>query len=206
MPSFEQLQKGGAAAIVGLTIPIALINWLGGIVSGVWLIALGDWGAILQGIFYFVIFSFAISFALLPAMIFIGPAAIALERGKKIIGVLSGSLGLLYIIALITAWCVWIMQSFTVSATEESLIPRLIWSYGVALGPWMRLAQKEQQRGSDGVEPSTITTFFAQVSYLVGIVMFLFGATIGNIAIVFGAIVVVGTAAQAVIVLSGKAR
>ena len=48
----------------------------------------------------------------------------------------------------------------------------LIWSYGVALGPWQWMAQKDAQGG--GGEASMATTFFAQVGYVIMILLAIF--------------------------------
>ncbi|MCD6337046.1 MAG: hypothetical protein J7M01_02290 [Candidatus Marinimicrobia bacterium] len=200
----EKLQTGFLATLTALTVPIALLNLLGGIVSGIWLAILGEWGEIVRGIIFLVISGFAISFALMPGLLFAGPAAMAMERGKKILGVFFGSLSVLYTVALITVWCIWVFWLFVSSATESSLIPLLIWSYGVALGPWMWLAQKDQQGG--GNEFSTLTTFFAQAAYILGMIMFFFGATLGTIAIAFGTIMLSGAILQMVIAFGGEMK
>ncbi len=200
----EKLQTSALATITALTVPVILLNLLGGIVSGTWLAILGEWGEIIRGIIFFVASGFAVSFALMPSLLFAGPAAIAMERGKKILGALFGSLSILYTVALITVWCIWVMWLFVSSAAESSLIPLLFWSYGVALGPWMWLAQKDQQGG--GNEFSILTTFFAQAAYILGMIMFFFNATLGTIAVIFGIIMLSGAIFQMIIVFGGEMK
>ena len=56
----------------------------------------------------------------------------------------------LYTAALIAAWGIGILAYFFRSrATAHSIIPLLIWSYGVASGPWSFLASKDQQGGGN---------------------------------------------------------
>lgn len=197
----EKSQTGAVATIAVLTVPIMLLNFLGGIVSGIWLAVLGEWGKIVSGLIFLVVSGFAISFALMPSLLFSGPGAMAVERGKKYLGALLCSLSVLYIVALITVWCLLLMWLFVSSATESSLIPLLIWSYGVALGPWMWLAQKDQQGG--GNEYSTLTVFFAQAAYILGMIMVFNGATLRTVAILFGIIMFVGAILQMIIALVG---
>jgi hypothetical protein len=64
----------------------------------------------------------------------------------------------LYTAALIAAWGIGILYFFASRATAHSIIPLLIWSYGVASGPWSFLASKDQQGG--GNEYSAMSTFF----------------------------------------------
>ena len=204
MSTSEKLQTGFLAILSGMTVPIAILNMLGGIVSGIWLAFLGEWGAIGRGLIIMVISGFAISFALMPALLFAAPAAIAIEKGKKIIGAIFGSLSVLYTVALITVWCIWIMVMFASSATENSLVPLLIWSYGVALGPWMWLAQKDQHGG--GNEFSIFTTFCAQIAYILAMIMVFVGATLGTIVISFGAIMLIGSIIQISIVFYSETK
>jgi len=204
MSGSEKLQTGAVATITALTVPIMLLNLLGGIVSGIWLAILGEWGEIFRGILFMVVAGFAISIALMPSLLFAAPATMAMERGKKFIGALLGSLSVFYTVALITVWCIWVMWLFVNSTTESSLIPLLVWSYGVALGPWMWLAQKDQQGG--GNEFSTLTTFFAQAAYILGMIMFFFGATLGTIAMLFGIIMLAGAILQMIIAFGGEMK
>lgn len=147
---------------------------------------------------------FAISIALMPQLLFAAPAGMAIEKGKKFLAMFFGSLSVLYTVALMTVWCIWVMWLFVTSATDSSLIPLLIWSYGVALAPWMWFAQKDQQGG--GNEYSMFSVFFAQVSYILAMVMFFLGATLGTIAITFGAIMFVGAILLVFIAFGGEIK
>ncbi|HUU19256.1 MAG TPA: hypothetical protein VMW72_19050 [Sedimentisphaerales bacterium] len=198
----EKLQKGFIDTLTPLIFTIMILNMLGGIISGIWLAILGEWGEIIRGICFIVVSGFLISFALMPGFLFAGPALIAMEHGKKILGAFFGFLSVLYTAALITIWCIWIMWLFVSSATESSIIPLLIWSYGVALAPWMWLAQKDQQGG--GNEFSIFTTFFAQISYIIAMIMFLLSVTLGTIAITFGVIMLIAAILQMTIAFGGE--
>jgi len=191
----EKMQNGFVATLTALTVPIMILNLLGGIISGIWLAILGEWGEIFRGILFMVISGFAISIVLMPSLLFAAPAAMAIEKGKKLLGMFFGSLSVLYTVTLMTVWCIWIMWLFVSSATDSSLIPLLIWSYGVALAPWMYLAQKDQQ-GVGGNEYSTFIIFFAQASFILAMVMCFLGATLGTIAVMFGAIMLLGAILQ----------
>lgn len=194
----EKIQNVFVTTLMVFTVPIMFLNLLGGIVSGIWLAILGEWGEVFRGIVFLVISGYVVSIALIPSLLFAAPSVMAIEKGKKLLGMFFGSLSVLYIIGLMTIWCVWIMWLFVSSANESSLIPLLIWSYGVALAPWMWLSQKDQQGG--GNEFSMFLIFFAQISYILGMVMFLLGATLGTIAVIFGAIMLFGGILQVFIV------
>ena len=51
------------------------------------------------------------------------------------------------------------------------MIPKLIWSYGVATGPWAYMASKEQVGA--GLS-STLSTLLAEVAYVVIVILIIF--------------------------------
>lgn len=204
MPIPEKIQNSFVATFTALTVPIMVLNLLGGIISGIWLAILGEWGEIFRGVLFMVVARFAISIALMPSLLFAAPGAMAIEKGKKLLGMFFGSLSVLYTFALMTIWCIWIMWLFVSSANESSLIPLLIWSYGVALAPWMWLAQKDQQGGEN--EFSMFSIFFAQVSYILGMILFFVGETLGTIAVIFGAIMLAGATLHVIIAFGGEIK
>jgi hypothetical protein len=83
-----------------------LLNLLGGIISGIWLVILGEWSEIFRGILFMVVSGFVISIALMPSLLFAAPAALAIQEGKKLLGMFFGSLSVMYTFALMTIWCI----------------------------------------------------------------------------------------------------
>lgn len=194
MSSLQKFKTGLIAIIPVIMMPILVINLFGGIFSGIWLAILGEWGEIGRGILLGLVSTFAISFALMPSLIFTMPALWAMKRGKKFIAILSAAGSAAYVIALISFWCLFVLGAFVSSATDKSIIPMLIWSYGVALGPWIWLAQKDQQ--TNGNEYSVLTTLFAEFSYLIAMVLVLFGVNFGITVIAFCSVMLVDLVLQ----------
>src|SRR5712692_8929458 len=128
-----------------LAVPLALINRFGGIVAGIWLAILGEWGSIGYGILMLVGAGFLLGRAMMPGMLFSAPAAAFLEKGNKPAFYFFGFLSTLYTIAVLTVWCVVVLYFFANRADTSSIIPMLLWSYGVATGPIAWLAQKDLQ-------------------------------------------------------------
>jgi hypothetical protein len=191
-------EKIGSIVDALFSIILLPLNVLGAIVSGVWLAILGEWAILLQGFLFMLFSGMLISFALIPSLLLGGPALIFLERGKRWIAMFFGSLSLIYVVALITIWCMWILDLFVGSVTTTtSIIPLLIWSYGVALGPWIWLAQKEQQQPG-GNEYSLFTTFMAEISYLTAMIMFFLKINYQFIVVTFALIMLVGMSIQLV--------
>jgi hypothetical protein len=187
--------------ITALSIPLMILNMLGGIVSGIWLAILGEWGAVGTGILLFFISTWLLSFALIPSLLFAAPAAYCADKGKTFGLVCFGALTSIYTLGLVTVWCCSILFLFVKDATVSSLIPRLIWSYGVATGPWTYMASKDQGEGGEGFA-STMAVFLAELAYLVIIFLVLFGpVSLPGAIRVFGGFMAVGLVIQLTLVV-----
>lgn len=183
------------AIVTLLMVPLILLNVLGGIVSGIWLGILGEWWAIGYGLAGLFLSHFLLAFALMPGMLVLGPAMFFLNRGNTFLAAPFVFLGNLYTSALMAGWCLVVFYFFSSRADFDSYIPLLIWSYGVALGPWVYMAQKERQSGTEGGE--SISIFFAQVAYIVIALMAVFSrSSLLDLAVVFVCIMAVGMLIQ----------
>lgn len=177
-----------------LAVPLAILNMFGGIVSGIWLAILGEWGLIGYGILALIVSGMGLGLAMAPGLIFAGPAAILLEKGNKIGGYFFGLLSTIYTVGVLTAWCILVLIFCTEHASTDSLIPVLIWSYGIATSPIVWLAKKDLQSGN---ENAMITTFFIQVAYILTIfAILLVGVSVLNVLILFGVVMAIGLAVQ----------
>jgi hypothetical protein len=178
-----------------LSIPLVLINMLGGVVSGIWLAILGEWGSIGYGLLFLFVGAFTIGLALLPGLVLAGPAAYFHEKGVKSGFYFFAFLSSLYTIAVITVWCCIVLWFFTGRADSSSIIPILIWSYGAATGPLSYLAQKDLQSGNPY---AAISTFFAQIAFLVAVVLILVAPiTLLGAFMVIGGIMLLGLVFEA---------
>lgn len=178
--------------ITALSIPIVLLNLIGGIVSGIWLAILGNWGSIILGIILFFISTLLISFALLPSILLDAPVIYFASKGKFIGAFLFNILSNLYAVIVITIWCCSILFIFSYVVTINNLIPRLIWSYGVAIGPLSYMASKER----DNIA-SYIATFFASLSYITIIILVIFTTISGiNIFLIFSSFMLLSLVIQ----------
>lgn len=186
----------GLAAGVGAIFTMAL-NFLGGIAAGIWLAVLGEWWAIGLGILALFVAQFVIGIALLPVVGLGSAAGWMSERDFKVGVWLFGFLSSLYVAALLTVWCVGILDYFLARADAGSWIPLLIWSYGVATGPWAWMAQKEMEGG--GGEGSVVAVFSAQVGYVAMMIAVALGEpSLVTLTIIFGAIMFLGVTANTV--------
>lgn len=94
---------------------------------------------------------------------------------------------------------------YTKHADGDSIVPVLIWSYGIATGPIAWLAQKDLQSGN---EYAMITTFFIEVAYILTILAILFvGVSLLNVMVLFGVVMTIGLIVQfSVVYLSEKSQ
>jgi len=145
---------------------IMMLHILLGVVSGLWLAIVGEWGAIGLGILFVVLSPILIGIALMPGMLSAPAGMYCMGKGKTFGLYCVASLTTLYRLAVLTAWCCGILYLFVKDATPISLIPRLLWSYGIATGPWAYWASRDAASGYK-TWGSTLATLFAEVAYIV---------------------------------------
>src|SRR5438132_10161469 len=128
LPEGNSPMKALTAIITALSIPLMILNMLGAVVSGIWLIVIGQWTPVVEGIVWFIVSSFLLGFALAPGLLLAAPAVWFAER-RKILGVVFfGTLSSIFTLFLVTLSCCAILFLFVKDASASSLIPRLIWS------------------------------------------------------------------------------
>ncbi len=138
-----------AAAFAPIGVLLLVLNALGGIVSGIWLGVIGEWWALGVGLVGLFVSPFLVTILLIPGLLFAAPGSALFERGRQGPAMVLAGISSLYTAALIAAWGIGILHLFASRATAHSIIPLLIWSYGVASGPWSFLASKDQQGGGN---------------------------------------------------------
>lgn len=173
-----------------LVVPLALMNSVGGIVAAIWLAILGQWGSLGYGILGLIGSGIALGIAMAPGLLLAAPAAMFQEKGRVVAAIAFGFLSSLYTVAVLTIWCMAVLLFFMKRADASSIIPTLLWSYGVATGPIAWLAQKDLQAGN---EFAMVSSFFAQLAYLLVVLVFLFtSATLFDVLVLFGVVMLIG--------------
>jgi hypothetical protein len=145
------------------SIPIMLLNMGGGIVGGIWLAVLGEWRLIGIGIFLLLTFHWVLSILVLLNIPVAG-IGIYLTKKNNPLRHLFVFLSQFYINLLIVGTCAfafWLCSSFYTGNIDIGYTPYLLWSWGMALGPWQYFASKEPEN-----EFTAITIFSASVFYL----------------------------------------
>lgn len=175
-------------------IPLTILQVIGGIASGVWLAVLGQWWAL--GIGALAMLSpFFLPLFLSPGFLLAGPAIQLIQRGRIGAAVPLVFLSQLLVFAAVSAWCVAVFRLFLGNGSDSAFWPLLVWSYVVALAPWLYLAKGEHQ--SRPGEGSFMAMFFAQVAYVAMAAAFAFyGFGLEELVALFAAIMAAGVLIQ----------
>jgi len=163
--------------MVGLTksiLPIIiLLNFLGGIIGGVWLFILGEWEFILIGFIISIFFPWIytlISMVITPVNLL---TAYFYKKSKKIPSLISGFVGMFFGHIIIIFYVLIVLSNSTDNATlaKVSVIPFLLFGYSVATSPFSYMASKEP---SDSYG-SYFAVFIAQIIYILAAVFYSVG-------------------------------
>jgi hypothetical protein len=168
------------------SVPIMFLNMGSGIAGGIWLAILGEWQLLGIGIFLLFISHWILSLLMIPSLPISG-LAVHLYEKKNPLRHIMGYISQLYTNFLIVLTCVFafiLCSRFYSGPIGFGLIPYLLWSWGMALGPWQFFASKEPDN-----EFSMITLFSASVFYLLFLIsLFISPALALIIVVAFGVV------------------
>jgi len=139
-----------------------VLNLLSGLVGGVWLAFLGEWRLLFIGIILLFTSHFYLGILMLPGLIFL-PIIAKLGEKKNPLMYLFGFLSQFYTNLLIIVTCAFafvICTQFYDGGSKLGIIPYLLWSWGMALGPWASMQSREPDN-----EYSAITLLSASIFY-----------------------------------------
>ena len=156
MNSFEKTAEN-------LIAPLGFVYICVWLISGIWLAVLGDWGLIAYGVTVSFISIFGLVSALMPGMLFAGPAAAFKKNNKRLGFFIFGCLTTFYSMMVMSVWCLAIIHFFLKESDAGSFTPTLLWSYCVAIGPILWISSKDIQSKDRYAINSTV---FAQMAWL----------------------------------------
>lgn len=167
--------------LVPVTAPvIVLLNTLGPIISGIWLVILGQWKLVLVSFIVTALFAARLlGIALLPQIALAAPGIYFAKQQNKALTYLFSGLSHLYAAALIVVWSTVVLSYFAPSNAPNAAgtaAPYLIWAYGVAVSPWTYMALHENRSG-DSLAP--LFCFFLQLGFIGAVLaILLLGASV----------------------------
>ena len=113
------------ALLALVMVPLMLLNALGGVASGIWLVVLGEWWALGYGLIGLVS-HFLLGLILAPGLIFLAPAGVLLSKQKSFFAFPLLLLGYAYTCAVLTTWCIFVFYAFMTRADADTFWPLLI--------------------------------------------------------------------------------
>ena len=149
--------------LIILFLPIMALNFFGGIIGGIWLLILGEWGAVGTALGAAIFGAFFCGFLLMPGLLFSAPGLALYER-KGVLRLISYPLlllGFLWTYIVMSIWALGMFHSFLTRSDSASLVPMMMVAFGAATGPWSYMAQQEARGGN---EHSSLTAMFLSVS------------------------------------------
>lgn len=145
---------------------IIFLNWFGAFIGGIWAALTGDWWAVWYTVIGFFVSEWIIGILLVPSAGMGVAAMAAFNRRHLLTGrVLSGA-GSLYVAAVMAGWALLMTLVFLGHERHFPILPMLLLAYSATTSPWMSLAQKEMNGGSD--LSSGLATIMLQAGYLLG--------------------------------------
>jgi hypothetical protein len=155
-----------------LVVPIAILNFGGGIVGAIWLAVLGQWSLIGIGLAATIFSTMLLGIVLMPGLIFAAPAAVAFDKGHYVVGILLGAISALWTYIVIVVWCVLAFGFIVDQHHGGAILPYLLWAYSVSTGPWTYMAQHEARADPNSFSP--LTAFFACIGAAAMMAIYLF--------------------------------
>jgi hypothetical protein len=156
------------------SLPVLFLNLFGGIIAGIWLAILGEWKLIGIGIGLMIFSTYFLSMLLMPGLLLL-PIASALRKKRNSLVYVVGYFSQLWTNLVIVVSCAvafLICVRFYDGSGKTVLIPYLLWSWGMALGPWQSMASSEKDN-----EFTIMTLLCATFCYMV----FLFSLFLGGL-------------------------
>jgi hypothetical protein len=140
-----------------------LLGMLAVPVATVWLLVLRQWWVPALVIAVWFLAPLILMVLMVPG---VGLAAAAAKTAAKSrsVGLLLGFLGLLYVAALITAWCMGTFTFLLQRMPEGGFVPTMLLIYAIGAMPWKRMAREGLREGRRG---EVIQMFFAQLALVV---------------------------------------
>lgn len=166
------IDKIFSTALSAVSIPIIFLNFFGGIVSGIWLLFLGQWKLVLMAFFFTMLVPYAYLITVLIQMPLVALLIYAQNKNKKILGLTTGFINILIGHAIILIYVFFVLdKAILISASRNlNIVACLLFGYGVATGPFSYMAGKE---GPDATG-SFLAVFVSQIAYIIFAMAYIF--------------------------------
>tara|TARA_B110000971_G_C19807330_1_gene407148 strand:- start:29 stop:658 length:630 start_codon:yes stop_codon:yes gene_type:complete len=158
------------ASLMFLSGIFIIFNSTAGLVSGIWLLFLGEWKFVLGGLVSASISPFLLSLLLMPTLAIAAFGAWLIQKKLNFIGFPIVFLGAICYQLVIVIWLGTVLYfSLMFAIVTDSHIPTLIFSYGIAIAPLSYFASKEKT--SEG-NLAVVTASFAYLLIIFKVLIF----------------------------------
>lgn len=164
-----------------LSLPIIILNILGGIIGGIWLMILGEWNLVFYAILSLICSTFIISLALSPSLLFAFFLTKAIENKNFVLVYIMGILNNIWTYLVMTIWSAGSFFFVLTYYEVGNIWPYLLIGYSISTGPFAYMASKE---GPDSTG-SIIGVFFLCLGVIVMMISTLFSNQITFIGLLF---------------------
>lgn len=161
----------GANTLYVLSFFILFLNFLSGIIGGLWILFSGGWRLIIYGMVISFVMPWLWTIAFLPQFIFLPFLTKAFEKGNQFWVAILGFFANIYGNILIIIWTYFMFTLVLDYSSDYQLLPLLLLGYSLALGPLQYMAQKEGPNSSGSI----MGVFLSQISYIVLSIIILLG-------------------------------
>jgi hypothetical protein len=142
-----------------------LLNFLAGIVGGIWLLLLGEWQVVVIGLVAGVCGTFIAGLLILPSMLLVGPligvASATRLQHSPVFMAITALIGVGYTYCVTGLWAHVSFRWLTAHVALDAKIPILLWCYAVATSTWNYMAQQDARSGN---EMTSMSAFFHQIA------------------------------------------
>lgn len=144
--------------------PIVLLNWLGGIVGGVWLLLDGNAHLAILGLLFLFLETMVLSIFLMPGLGLVALGVKLYEKHHRYSGHLLMGLNCVYNVFFILIATYFIFEVVLNNWSIGSIVPVLLLAYTLAAGPWTYMAAHEPDNG--GYNASVTAVFFIDIGVI----------------------------------------
>lgn len=154
-----------------LSVVVAVLlagSFLGGVISLVWLLAVGEWRLVAMGLGLAVATILVAPLLLLPARLLVSalPAAEGGESGRTtLLSFLANAWAAVALVACLLA----ILWLLFIAPEPGAVLPAAVWSYAVATLPWIWLAYRQDQASGGQGGGAALMAVTGMASYAAGL-------------------------------------
>ncbi len=161
-----------------LMLPIILLNTVGGLVGGIWLLLNGNALLVLVGLGFLLFETWVLSIFLMPGLGLAVLGAKLIEKNHRYTGYLLMALNWVYSVIFILLASYYIFDIVLQNWQKGSIIPVLLLAYTLVAGPWTYMASNEPE--TPGYSASLTAVFFIDIGVIGTMIMLYRGGSLAS--------------------------